>query len=173
MNEFAFVNQYEMNEKRYLHWLNHPVVKTKQMRIGTGFRTVWTLLGLFVVFNAWKGFASGEYGFGVVFVLLTFYCIYRGYLRGNMVGRNVFRQLAKIQGASEWTRTIQFGDKIYLKENTTSSEYYYEQIEDVKETDQYFALIYHGAGCIYVAKDGFIQGVPEQFVRWMQEKRMS
>lgn len=173
MDEFAFVNQYEVNEKRYLYWLNHPAVKTKQVRIGAIFRMIWTLLGLFVVFNAWKGFVSGEFGFGAVFVLLTLYCIYRGFLRGNVIGRNVFRQLAKIQGSSKWTRTIQFGDKIYLKENTTASEYCYDKIEEIKDMELYFALVYQGEACIYVAKDGFIQGKQEQFVQWVREQGIS
>lgn len=161
--EILFENRYTMTKEQLMDWANNPIKKNY-------FKIMWIILMILMIAMFCNSILSGDIMFLALYLLMTAYCIYRGFFRNKIILRRQFKIIASNQGAMEWKRVIQFTDSITVIDGNRTSLYQWNQVIKFIETKNYFILVFkYGIG-IRVDKNGFTKNTYENFLQYIKNE---
>lgn len=161
--EILFENRYTMTKERWIDWINNPIKKNH-------FTIMWLIFIIFTLFLFLNSILSGDIIFSAFYILMTAYCIYRGFFRNRILLIKHFKLIASNQGVMEWERVIQFTDIITVIDGNITAHYQWNQVFKFIENKNYFILVFKYRIGIRVDKNGFTKNTYEEFLQYIKSE---
>ena len=158
--KYIVKNEYIVTEKMYLSWGRENWKKGAQLV----FLILWTILAVCIsllnILGGWTAFN----------IIMLLFCLYHGFLRNYVVTRAQYKRLSRAHGASDWVRTIDFGeDEILINDGNVSVKYAYKDITGMREKGNKIWLDAANKTVIRLYKDCFVDTDYETWKNWMKE----
>ena len=107
--------------------------------------------------------------FAIFIFLFALYCIF---LQPKVLYLKRYKMDSKIYGATEWIRSVDFGDdEITVTDHNSVYKYRYTDIKRIKERDDRVIIFFKFNLAIKLYKDAFVTGSWEECKRMIAEKR--
>ena len=137
------------------------------------FKILWTvtafLLIAFIIFL--RAIGDGRlylYAYGV---LMSLYCIYRGYFRDSALAAIQYKRNVNVHGSETWVRTIEFGEEdIIIRDGNVTVKTPYSEIAGMRDTGSKIWLDTKKNMVIRLYKDKFVDGDFEKFKKFISVK---
>ena len=157
-----FENSYLVTKERYKDWVRHPVKKARHI-----VKTLWILLLIVTLYLSFSSVIAVDLTKSYIFIVVSLLCIYQAFIRATVIANRKFKLLSMAQGADQWQRTVTLSDKIAVHEGKTVTEFTYDQITELVDFGEYYALgIGTGPNAQYLRllKGGFVQKTDQEFL---------
>lgn len=153
-------NEYTVTQKVYQSWGRENHTKGVYLT----FTIMWSVLAaVLLCLNVYAGWNA----FGILMLL---FCLYRAFLRNDVLVRGQYKRLSQTYGTTDWTRSIDFGeDGITLSDGNMSVRYAYKDITGFREQDNKIWLDASNKTVIRMYKDCFVDTDYETWKNWMKE----
>jgi hypothetical protein len=162
--ETLIENKYSVTKEKYMDWVMHPAKKNRLYEQ----KLLWTAIALFTVYVFIQSILGGDAFFSAYAILMTVFCIYRGFFRMKILASKQFDLLAKSQGASEWERTIKFSDRIKAVDGNTTTQYLYENFKELIDCGDCVALVIDPKQSIRLYKNRFTKGSLKELIDFIK-----
>lgn len=150
-------NQYKVTKKLIRQWMTENMYKGVQLGLNIGWAVFGVLCILLLITDA---DTMTDY---LLYGALLALCLYMAVLRIFPITSVQYKQMAKVYGEENWTRTIDFGeDCITLSEGTISASFQYKDIMSIREKGNKIWLKARNRTVLRLYKDAFIDGTWEE-----------
>lgn len=161
--DILFENRYTVTKERWMDWGNNPIKKNH-------INVIWIILMIIMLLLFLNSILNGFNLFSTFYILMTGFCIYRGFFRRKLLLVRHFKLIARNQGAIEWERVIQFTDDIIVIDGNTTSRYQWVQVVKCIENKNYLILVLGNGLGIRVDKSGFTKNTYENFLKYVKNQ---
>lgn len=164
-------NSYKVTKRKYMSWARESLKKR-----GKKLLIMWGVAAVLAAGVTIYSLVKKDLVHGCLYAVITAFCIYRGFLRMDMLLAKQYKVLEKIQGAKDWKRTITLerkSDKITVVDGNQTAQYKYKNVIKLKEIGNYYWLYFNDGISISLDKDGFTEGTREDFIQFMKHNHPS
>ena len=164
-------NSYKVTKRKYMGWARESLKKR-----GKKLLILWGVAALLAAGVTVYSLVKKDLVHGSLYAVIAAFCVYRGFLRMDMLLAKQYKVLQSIQGAKEWKRTITFegkSDKITVVDGNQTAQYKYKNAVKLKEIGNYYWLYFNDGISISLEKDGFKEGTREEFIQFMKSSHPS
>lgn len=149
------VNQYNINEKRYMEW----ICEEKKEGHRLDFAIIWSVMAIISVVLFFL------YDKQFLFLIYAAFCIYFACLRDFVIGKGMFKRLCAMKNGNVWTRTITVTkDNIVVDDGNTVMTYSTLDVVKIDENEARIRVYLKSKGTIRFYKNSFIEGTAEECV---------
>ncbi|WP_059173995.1 YcxB family protein [Bacillus sp. FJAT-27445] len=163
--ETAFQNEYTVTKERFMEWAKNPIQRNCFFIFWIFFTLVTAVLSIYYLFIHDTAFSS-------FYLLLSVYCVYRGFLRTRMFTERQYKALTIIQQAKEWNRVIKFADTITVYDGNNTMTLEWNQIVKLIDQKNELILVFSKGMGIRLDKSGFTKGSQAEFLESINNKNI-
>lgn len=164
-------NSYKVTKNKYMGWARESLKKKNKKLL-----ILWGIAAAVAAAVTIYSVAKTDLVHGSLYAVITAFCVYRGFLRMNMLLSKQFKVLRALQGAKDWQRTITFEEKstkITVVDGIQTAQYKYKDAVKMKEIGDYYWLFFKDGISISLDKNGFTKGTQEDFIRFLKYNHSS
>ena len=159
-------NQYKVTKKLLRLWMTENMYKGVQLGLNIGWAVFGVLCILLLITDAET---MTDY---LIYGALLALSLYMAVLRIFPITSAQYKQMAKVYGEENWTRTIDFGeDCITLSEGTISASFQYKDIMSIREKGNKIWLKARNRTVLRLYKDAFVDGTWEECRELLHDRK--
>ncbi|WP_316569410.1 YcxB family protein [Neobacillus sp. YIM B06451] len=163
--ETVFQNEYTVTKERFMEWAKNPIQRNY-------FSVFWLLFTIVTFVLSIYYFFIHDTAFSFFYLVLTAYCVYRGFFRTRMFTARQYKALTIVQQGKEWDRVIQFADTILVSDGNNTMTLQWNQIVKLIDQKNELILVFPKGMGIRLDKSGFTKGSQAEFLEVIKNKNI-